>query len=111
MASVPQAPSSHEPPAPSRILPLQQGEHLTREEFDRRYEAMPDIKAELIDGVVYMASPVRLEKHGKPHGKMSGWVCYYQAQTPGTDFAIEASLKLDAQNEPQPDTLLYVLPS
>ena len=44
---------------PPRILPLEHGDHLTREEFERRYEAMPHVrKAELIEGVVYMPSPV-----------------------------------------------------
>ena len=47
-------------PATGKIPPLEQGDHLTRDEFERRYEAMPDLKkAELIEGVVYMPSPVR----------------------------------------------------
>src|SRR4051812_13280510 len=45
-------------------LPLENGDHLTRAEFERRYEAMPNVKAELIEGVVFMASPVRHHKHG-----------------------------------------------
>jgi hypothetical protein len=37
---------------------------LTRQEFERRYPAMPQIKkAELIEGVAYVASPVRTS-HG-----------------------------------------------
>ena len=45
-------------PAPTRhpveIVPeLENGDRLTRAEFERRYEAMPDLKkAELIEGVV-----------------------------------------------------------
>ena len=42
------------------VPPLESGNHLSREEFERRYEAMSRIKkAELIDGVVYVASPTR----------------------------------------------------
>jgi hypothetical protein len=42
---------------------------LTRDEFERRYSAMPHLKkAELIEGIVYMASPLRARAHGKPHG-------------------------------------------
>jgi hypothetical protein len=37
-------------------------------EFLRRYDAMPDLKkAELIEGVVYVPSPVRQKYHGKQH--------------------------------------------
>jgi hypothetical protein len=42
------------------IPPLENGDHLTRDEFERRYEAMPELKkAELIEGEVHMPSPVR----------------------------------------------------
>ena len=38
------------------ILPLENGDHLTREEFERRYHGMPSVKkAELINGIVYIA--------------------------------------------------------
>ena len=53
--------------------PLQQGDHLTRAEFERRYSAMPHIKtAELIEGVVQMPSPVRYQSHGSPHISLAG---------------------------------------
>jgi hypothetical protein len=39
------------------IPPLENGDRLTREEFERRYNAMPHIKkAELINGVVYIVA-------------------------------------------------------
>ncbi len=60
------------PRAPAIPL-LENGDHLTQPEFQRRYEAMPHIKkAELIDGVVYMSSPVSSDYHGEPHLDMSG---------------------------------------
>jgi hypothetical protein len=47
------------PPKHSRILPLENGDRLTVAEFERRYEAMPELKkAELINGVVYIPSPI-----------------------------------------------------
>ena len=50
------------------IPPLESGDRLTRAEFLRRYDAMPDLKkAELIEGVVYVPSPVRQKYHGRPH--------------------------------------------
>ncbi len=42
---------------PNRLPPLENGDRLSRAEFERRYIAMPHIKkAELIDGEVYMDS-------------------------------------------------------
>ncbi len=50
------------------LPPLESGDRLTRSEFERRYAAMPRVKkAELIEGVVYMASPLRYRSHGRPH--------------------------------------------
>ena len=49
-------------------LPLENGDRLSRHEFERCYTAMPNVKkAELIEGVVYVPSPVRSKSHGKPH--------------------------------------------
>ena len=53
---------------------LESGDRLSRAEFERRYRALPHIKAELIEGVVYMASPVRARKHGQPHSNVIGWL-------------------------------------
>jgi hypothetical protein len=45
---------------PHYIPPLENGDRLSRAEFERRYNAMPHLKkAELIEGIVYMPSPVR----------------------------------------------------
>lgn len=93
------------------ILPLQNGDHLSRAEFERRYEAMPGVKkAELIDGVVYLPSPVSHQQHGKQHFDMVGWLAQYVAFTPGTDGGDNGTLKLDLKNEPQPDAFLLILP-
>ena len=55
-------------PSPESIIPpLEPGDRLSRAEFERRYDAMPNLKkAELIEGVVYMPSPVRVRRHGAP---------------------------------------------
>ena len=92
----------------STIPPLENGDKLTREEFERRYEAMPDVKAELIEGIVYMASPVRAKKHGKPHSRIIGWLIAYETATPGVETLDNATVRLDADNEPQPDALLRI---
>ncbi|MFN8486632.1 MAG: hypothetical protein U0350_03510 [Caldilineaceae bacterium] len=74
------------------IPPLQSGDHLSRAEFERRYDAHPEIKkAELIEGVVYVASPVRVRRHGIPHSDSIGWLGVYQAFTPGVNIANNAT--------------------
>lgn len=97
--------------APPIILSLENGDHLNRSEFERRYAAMPHLKkAELIEGVVYVASPVRATQHGRPHGKIITWMGTYYAATPGVDLQDNATVRLDADNEPQPDALLRIEP-
>lgn len=91
------------------IPPLEPGDHLTRVEFERRYEAMPQqTKAELIEGIVYMPSPVRYSQHSRPHGVIMAWLVGYALATPGLGWADNASLRLDYDNEPQPDAILFV---
>ena len=93
--------------APAVTPPLEAGDHLTRCEFERRYHAMPNVKkAELIEGVVYMPSPVRYKGHGNPHFLMIGWLFSYCAGTPGLNAGDNATVRLDPDNEPQPDILL-----
>jgi Uma2 family endonuclease len=86
------------------------GDQLTRDEFERRYRAMPDVKkAELIEGVVYMPSPVRYESHSKPHVVLATWIGYYAARTPGLrGFGDNGTVRLDNDNEPQPDLFLLL---
>jgi Uma2 family endonuclease len=92
-------------------LPLEPGDRLTRDEFERRYEAMPQVKkAELIDGEVFMPSPVSWEFHGSPHVDVTTWLAVYKASTPGTDAGDNSTVRLDTDNEPQPDAALIVRP-
>ncbi len=89
------------------IPPLEPGDRLTRREFERRYEAMPHIKkAELIEGVVHMSSPVRFKSHSLPHSHIMGWMTVYCASTPNVIPGDNASVMLDPDNEVQPDALL-----
>ena len=108
---------SIETPTPTRatallVPPLQDGDRLSAAEFERRYDAMPELKkAELIDGVVHMGSPVSIDEHGQPHVNVSGWICVYAANTPGVQAGDNSTVRLDDKNQPQPDVLLRVLPS
>jgi hypothetical protein len=92
------------------VPPLENGDRLTRAEFERRYAAMPEVKkAELIEGIVHMPSPVRTRRHGRPHVILSGWLAYYLAKTPGLEeFGDNSTVRLDVDNEPQPDLFLNI---
>jgi Uma2 family endonuclease len=95
---------------PPAIPPLEPGDHLSRDEFERRWEAMPDLKhAELLDGVVYMNAAVSL-RHGMPHSSFHVWAAMYAAHTPGIDAIIEPSVRFDERSMPQPDVVLMTKP-
>ena len=98
--------------APKPVPPLRNGDHLTVAEFERRYEAIPNVKkAELINGVVYMPSPVRIDSHGEQDSATATWLGHYWAFTPGTQMGGNTTLKLLlGENQPQPDALLRILP-
>ena len=98
--------------SPEAVPPLENGDTLTRAEFERRYEAMPHLKkAELIEGVVYVPSPVRHRYHGHQHTHLIGWLVQYEANTPGVEASDNVTVRLDLDNEPQPDALLFIDPT
>lgn len=101
-----------EAPVQGRVEPLlEPGDRLSRDEFERRYERMPHVKkAELIEGVVYMPSPARFGKHGEPHSQLAGWLTVYASETPGVRCGDNSTVRLDLDNEPQPDLVLIKLP-
>ena len=87
--------------------PLEPGDRLSRREFERRYAALPGLKkAELIEGVVFMPSPVHYKGHGQPHLQIITWLGIYVAATPGVQAADNTTVRLDLNNEMQPDVLL-----
>ena len=82
--------------APSSANTLENGDRLTRGEFERRYEARPDIrKAELIEGVVHMPSPTRSGSHARPHAAAITWLGSYAASTPGVQVNDNPTVRLD----------------
>ncbi len=96
---------------PVRIPPLQTGDRLTRDEFERRYLATKDVKkAELLEGVVYIPSFVGQIEHGVACFDLIGWLGVYRSMTPGVQGGDNSTLRLDLDNEPQPDAFLRILP-
>ncbi len=95
-------------PLVGRIPELCAGDRLTRPEFERRYSAMPNIKkAELIEGVVYMPSLVS-DDHASPHFDITTFLGVYRAATPGVLGSDNGTVRLDLENEPQPDAFLRI---
>ena len=100
---------SHRTALKHRLPPLESGDRLTREEFERRYTADDRaIKAELIEGIVYVASPLRFPLHSEPHSRLNTGLGTYAAFTPGTRSGIEPTVRLDRANEVQPDIALML---
>jgi Uma2 family endonuclease len=91
------------------IPPLESGDRLSRFEFERRYDAMPGLKkAELIEGIVYMPAALRFRSHGQPHSWVITWIGTYVALTPGVSMGDAPTVRLDLDNEPQPDAVLLI---
>ena len=91
------------------VEPLINGQRMSRDEFHDRYQATPDLKFELIGGVVHMASPLS-RAHGKSSNLMSFWLRFYCCSTPGVEAFDNASVALDDRSEVQPDTILRIEP-
>jgi Uma2 family endonuclease len=91
------------------IPPLENGDRLTRDEFERRYAAMPHLKkAELIEGVVYVPAALRFRSHGQPHADLIIWLGMYKIVTPKVELGDNPTVRLDLDNEPQPDAVLLI---
>lgn len=93
----------------TNLPPLESGDRLTRHEFERRYAAMPHLKkAELVEGVVYVPAALRFRSHGRPHALLMAWLSDYWLATPGAELGVEPTIRLDLDNEPQPDAVLLI---
>lgn len=93
----------------SRLVPtLVPGQRLDQPTFHERYLAMPpETRAELVDGVVYMPSPVRSE-HGDFDDVVSYWLVHYRRHTPGLRSGKNVTTILGDSGEVQPDSQLRI---
>ena len=96
-------------PKPKDLPPLVNGDHLDQKTFHERYEAMPEVRAELIGGIVYMSSPQK-NRHGYFNLNLAGLTYVYIEESPGTAGCVNSTNILGPGAEPQPDTCLYILP-
>jgi hypothetical protein len=98
------------PPRTKKPLPpLENGDHLDQKTFHNRYEAMPDARAELIGGIVYMASPLKLD-HGRHGIRVIRWLGEYEEATLGTEALENVTHILGPDSETQPDVALRIVP-
>ena len=100
-----------EAPASWETVPfLENGDVFHAREFLRRFERMPDLKkAELIEGIVYMGSPVSV-RHAEADSLIQGWLLAYAARNRQVRAAANVTVLLDPENTVQPDALLRLLP-
>ena len=94
-------------PVPDRLY---NGDRMTQPEFHQIYDGMDEgFQAELIGGIVYVASPLRL-RHAKNHVPIGTVLFAYECRTPGTEHGDNATVILGDASEPQPDLFVRVLP-
>ena len=96
-------PLSHDDPA---VPPLRNGDFLTRDEFERRWDLHPEIKrAERICRRVYVEMSVS-PLHGKKHFTISTWAGTYTIRHPECEGLDNTTVRLGADSDPQPDVML-----
>jgi len=89
---------------------LHNGDHLSAAEFLRRYEAMAEVKkAELVQNLVYMASPVSVH-HAEPDSILQLMLASYAIATHGVRSATNQTVRLGPDDVIQPDGLLRIDP-
>jgi len=96
----------------SPLVPISRlitGERLTLAEFLHAWDAQTDIRrAELIEGVVHMPSPVTRE-YGRFHATVISWLWHYAQATPGCECG-DNTTWLMLESAPQPDAFLRIVP-
>ena len=101
--------STLERPTNAGLPSLVNGQRIDQATFHARYEAMPrGTRAELINGVVFMPSPVG-PLHGRATVPALVWLSYYEENTPGVEVLENTSNALGPKSEPQPDATLRIL--
>ena len=87
---------------------LESGMRMDRQEFHLRYEQSPELHGvELIEGVVYMPSPISFERHAEPQHFAQMWLGMYSLRHPGTRASGPTTVFLDDRNAPEPDAVLF----
>lgn len=106
MTAIPKSPV----PAEEPLDEFHNGDRMTQPEFHRIYSRMPaNVEAELIGGIVYMASPLKV-RHGNRHLLLGTAFSIYEGNTAGVEASDNATVILGPDGEPQPDLFMRILP-
>lgn len=93
---------------PAEVSELENGDHMSQPEFHRIYsQSRDDFKAELIGGIVNVASPLKA-RHGRNHLPLGTVFFLYEAKTPGVEWVDNTTVILGEKTEPQPDLLVRI---
>jgi Uma2 family endonuclease len=96
--------------ATSFVVPFENGDHMDQKTFHRLYMQTPEgFKAELVGGIVYVASPTSF-RHGRPHLRIVHWLATYLDDTPGVEGFDNTTNVLGEESEPQPDAGMFLTP-
>jgi len=91
------------------VRPLQGGERMRRNEFERRFDATPGLKrAELVEGTVWIPPQMGEVRYGSARMALIGLIGSYCAATPGVSGGAHGHIRLDAVNMPQPDVSVHL---
>jgi hypothetical protein len=91
-------------------LPFEAGDRMCRDEFLARWEEAPDLKfAELIDGVVYLPSPVSLE-YSDREILLLIWATTFARRLGKGHVTLDATWMMEEESAPQPDIALRIRP-
>jgi Uma2 family endonuclease len=58
-----------------------------------------------------MPSPARAKKHAGPQAQLAAWLIVYASETPDVEAFDNSTVRLDLDNEPQPDLVLIKSPA
>ena len=98
------------PTKAKRSLPfLENGDHLDQKTFHARYEARPDVRAELIGGIVYMSSPLKQATHAREYESFNG-LRNTKLRLPAPKRWRTLRTLWGQKAETQPDASLIILP-
>ena len=87
------------------LVDLHNGDRMSKDEFLWRWEQIPELKrAELIDGMVYLSSPLS-ERHSDYELLLCSWLLRYESRVPGLKILPNATWLL-GDSSPQPDLAL-----
>lgn len=94
----------------SKQLPFDNGDVMSREQFHRLYSECEELqRVELIEGIVYLPSPIRSKGHAEEQMLMLVWLDAYASRHEESGLSAQPpnSVMLDDENEPEPDAMLF----